>query len=290
VQRVFGTTAAGTCRFDRRVHDEGVTTARAGRGASDAGIARFELLVVLGIVGVLGGIVLLGIPMFTERADSSACVQDRRMLERAIDGAAARPKSLADATADELSDDVVGNRLVRRSYTISYDPASGALSSCTSALAEGGSKAPDASDTAAVRLTGVSGGDGDGVLEQGDVLRLSFSAPVALHDGDLTTVRLRRSGEGDAVVLAVPDVLAGRVVLPGGGWLPPGAPREATFSATVAVSGATVTVTVGRPALRIDAPVAGPPGAVAFVPATGITGGGEPVTGRFVTPKTFRLF
>lgn len=144
-------------------------------------------------------------------------------------------------------------------------------------------------DTAGPQVVAVTSSDGDGVLETGDSLVVTFDEPVdpASVTGSVTVTESKPSS-GVTVKLTVPGVTSGAVDTGSGTYLQSGN-RTATAAATVSVSGSTVTVTITGPVTG-DTPTAGS-GALAFVPAATLKDlAGNTATGTFTTAGTFRLF
>lgn len=171
-----------------------------GRRARDTrGVTLIELLVALLIVGVLAGIAVILVPVFTKRGDKAACESDRRDLERAIfvyeDRTGSTPASLTALTGDDSgsADDIVGNQLVRSRYTLTY--SGGTISSCAEALAAGGSSTSPAASPPVISNCA------PGKVKQGDIAEIKISgtgfaadAQVMVAGNGLTlTVKSRTS-------------------------------------------------------------------------------------------------
>ena len=102
---------------------------------------------MLAITGVLGAIAVLVVPLFAKKADAPSCEQDRRNIQRAVagyEGSTTYPPSLAVVTDDLRADGIAGNTLTRPRYTLTYTPATGAVTACSAAIAAGGSAAAPA--------------------------------------------------------------------------------------------------------------------------------------------------
>ena len=165
------------------------------RSRSSNGVTLVELLVVLLIVGVLAGVAVILVPVFTKKGDKAACESDKRDLERAIftyeDRTGSKPASLSDITDDDgAAAAIVGNTLVRDRYTLTY--SGGAISSCTAALAAGGAASPSPSPAVDPTITNCA----PGKVKQGDSADIRINGTGFDTDASATV-----SGTGLTVTL-----------------------------------------------------------------------------------------
>ena len=116
------------------------------RGAGSAGFTLIELLIVIVVIGILAGIAIFAIGAFRNDASGGACTADKRTLESAIEAYRGRtgsyPAALTDLTSSNyVADDgnFTATTKTGNGYTLTYTPASGALTTCAVALAAGGS-------------------------------------------------------------------------------------------------------------------------------------------------------
>ncbi len=136
------------------------------------------------------------------------------------------------------------------------------------------------------------GGAGNGRLELGDQLVLTFSENLASASVPTTFAGATeaRSGEGDTK-LTIPGITNGALDTGSQGYLVGSSSKTATFAGTVALqnNGSATTVTVTVASVSGDQ-TASSSGNLAFAPATTITGtDGTLATGTF-TATSFKLF
>lgn len=174
--------------------------------------------------------------------------------------------------------------------------AAGPASFTVTATDSLGAAGPAASGTVTVETSGptVTGlaSDGDAILQTGDSLTITFSQPVSPASLPATTTVTETGAPGNSggdTTFAIAGVTNGTLDAGGPGYMP-GHSATATFAATLAVNGSTVTVTVGT-LQSGTAPTRGTPGVLTFSPATTITdAGGLAASGSYTTPAVFALF
>lgn len=137
-----------------------------------------------------------------------------------------------------------------------------------------------------------SGSAGNGQLEVGDKLILSFNQSLATASVPATfsgaTETRPLSGN---VTLAIPGIAKGALDTGSTGYLPQ-PQTTATFGGTIALSNNQTSTTVTLTVTSVGgAATAGSTGALTFVPAASITdGGGNAAAGNFTTSLNFKLF
>jgi hypothetical protein len=159
------------------------------------------------------------------------------------------------------------------------------------------SQAPIAVDTTpkvtAITSLQSNGTAGDGQLELGDQLVLTFNENLATATVPTTFTSATEARTGSGVVtLTIPGITNGAISTGSGSYLAGQATSTATFGGTIALvnSGASTTVTVKVTSLT-GGTTAASSGTFPFVTAPAITGtNGTGATGTFTPTGTFRLF
>jgi hypothetical protein len=138
-----------------------------------------------------------------------------------------------------------------------------------------------------------SGAAGDGQLQLGDQLVLTFNENLATATVPTTFASATEARSGSGVVtLTIPGITNGAISTGSGSYLSGQATSTATFGGTIALvnNGASTTVTLKVTSLTGGATAASS-GTFPFVTATAITGtNGTGASGTFTPSGTFRLF
>jgi hypothetical protein len=125
-------------------------------------------------------------------------------------------------------------------------------------------------DTTAPSLTGISSTNGNGILEAGDVLTLTFSEPVAASSVP-SSGTVTQSREGNNAAKVAITGITGTEAWSSGDSKYQAKNTTSVFNETASVSGATVKVTVGSNVSGAASPEAGASNAVTGVVSSGVT-------------------
>jgi acid phosphatase family membrane protein YuiD len=179
------------------------------------------------------------------------------------------------------------------SFTVALDNGTSAVTDATGNVADGfTATAPTDGAGPVPTLLADTNGTNDGRVETADTFSVTFSEPIlASSVASTTTLTFSRTGNGSNTISAA-NLVAGAVAtgLSGNKYINGTGTSSFSFNATLGVSGASVTLTVGtNSAGAANVGTAGSAGTVAYVPSTLIKdAANNAATGSL--PQSLRLF